>query len=104
LAVKPDKVPIACTLAVGDTGDRLGDWDRVLAAAVRRLALPTGGLRVEFDDTVDVAGLARLAAAEQECCAFFRFAVTVDHRGVALEVDAPSDAHDLIAGLFGTPT
>jgi DNA-binding transcriptional MerR regulator len=105
LTPKPDdEVPIACTLAVGDMGDRLGDWDRVLAAAVRRLALPTGGLRVEFDDTVDVAGLARLAVAEQECCAFFRFAVTVDHRGVALEVDAPSQAHDLIAGLFGTPT
>jgi DNA-binding transcriptional MerR regulator len=102
LTVKPDEVPIACTLAVGDMGDRLGDWDRVLAAAVRRLALPTGGLRVEFDNRVDVAGLARLAGAEQECCTFFRFTITVDHRGVALEVDAPAEAHDLIAGLFGT--
>jgi MerR family transcriptional regulator, copper efflux regulator len=99
-----DEVPIVCTLAAGDMRDRLAEWDRVLAATLRRLALPTGGLRVEFDDSVDVAGLARLAVAEQECCAFFRFAITVDHRGVALEVDAPSDAQDLVAGVFGTAT
>ena len=30
---KPEpEVPIACTLAVGDMGDRLGDWVGVLAA------------------------------------------------------------------------
>jgi MerR family transcriptional regulator, copper efflux regulator len=104
LGSKPDEVPIACTLAAGDIHDRLDAWDQVRAGAVRRLALPSGGLRVEFGEAVDVESLARLVVAEQACCAFFQFAITVDHRGVALEVDAPAEAHDLNAGLFGTPS
>jgi DNA-binding transcriptional MerR regulator len=96
-----DDPPIACTLGAAEMPDRLADWDRLLHHAVGRSALPSGGLRVEFDESVDVGDLARLVVAEQECCAFFRFAITIDGRGVALEVDAPADAHDLVAGLFG---
>ena len=81
--------------------DRLTEWTVLLRHAVARSALPSGGLRVEFDGSIDVGGLARLVVAEHECCAFFRFAITVDGRGVALEVDAPAGARDLVAGLFG---
>jgi DNA-binding transcriptional MerR regulator len=104
LVAKPEELPVACTLAPGDMHDRLDLWDRVLAGAIRRLALPSGGLRIEFGDSIDVESLAGLVVAEQGCCAFFRFAITVDHRGVALEVDAPAEARDLIAGMFGTPS
>ena len=45
----------------------------------------------------------RLAAAEQDCCRFFGFAITVDDRGVALEVRAPHDALDVVHALFGVP-
>ena len=31
------------------------------------------------------------------------FAITVDQRGVALEVSAPDGAHDLVAALLGQP-
>ena len=41
-------------------------------------------------------------AAEQECCMFFRFAITVDTRGVALEVTAPVAPIDQVCSLFGT--
>ena len=34
----------------------------------------------------------RLVAAEQDCCQFLRFAITVDTRGVGLEVRGPADA------------
>ena len=100
----PVEIPIACTLEAGAMGDRIADWDRVLAAAQQRVALPSGGVRVELDGTVDVADLTRLVVAEQACCAFFRFAITVDERGVALEVDAPTDAQDLITAVFGPAT
>jgi hypothetical protein len=42
-------------------------------------------------------------AAEQSCCSFFSFALTVDDRGVALEVRAPQDAAELVTAVFGAP-
>jgi len=101
---KPVEVPVVCTLGAAEVHDRLADWDRVLSTASRRLALPSGGVRVEFDASVDIGELAELVVAEQACCAFLRFAVTVDGRGVALEVDAPADALDLVTGMFGVPS
>lgn len=39
--------------------------------------------------------------AEQACCMFFRFVVTVDDRGAALEVTAPAAAPEIVHSLFG---
>ena len=102
----PDtEVSIACTLGAGEVSDRLAAWDRIKACATsRRLRLPSGGVRLEFEPGVDIGELAALVVAEQTCCAFFQFAVTVDGRGVGLEVDAPAEAMDLVAGLFGMPS
>jgi hypothetical protein len=44
---------------------------------------------------------ARLAAAEQACCAFFAFAITIDQRGIALEVRAPAAAEEAVTAVFG---
>lgn len=96
-------VPIACTLDPGSLPDRLADWQAVFAAAQGRFALDDGGLRIEFAATVDLGELARLIAAEQHCCAFFSFALTVDERGTALEVRAPHGAAEIVADLFGRP-
>jgi hypothetical protein len=46
--------------------------------------------------------IARLAAAEFECCSFFRFAVVIDASGVRLEIGAPPEAQHLIAEVFGS--
>jgi hypothetical protein len=53
---------------------------------------------------VDLGQLARLIGAEQRCCAFFTFTLTVDATGIALEVRAPELAADMVTGLFGTAT
>ena len=102
LEVKPTEVPIACTLEPGAMPDRLSDWSNVLDHATSRQQTGDGVLRIEFDSHVDVAELARLVAAEQHCCTFFSFAVTVDHRGTALEVRAPADAAAIVTELFGS--
>jgi DNA-binding transcriptional MerR regulator len=94
-------VPIACTLGAGAMTQRVDEWAAVLATARRRLALGDGGLRVEFGADVDVAELARLAVAEQQCCEFFSFALTVDSRGTALEIAAPEGADGIVTDLFG---
>ena len=96
-----EPIPIACTLEPSALPDRLDAWRSVLAGATSREELPDGGRRVEFADGVDVTELAGLVAAEQSCCAFFAFALTVDHRGIGLEVRAPEDAAPLIDALFG---
>jgi DNA-binding transcriptional MerR regulator len=93
--------PIACTLEPGAMPDRLAEWDTVLGRAEARIATADGGLRLEFGADVDLGEVARLVAAEQHCCAFFSFAITVDDRGSALEVRAPDDAAGMVAELFG---
>ena len=95
--------PIACTLAPDSLGGRLDDWQDVLSNATTRVAIP-GGVRVVLDDDTPMDELVRLAAAEHDCCLFFRFAITIDVRGVALEVTAPDDALSIVQSLFGAPS
>jgi MerR family copper efflux transcriptional regulator len=95
------EVPIACTLEPGAMPERRADWRAVLSHARTRIATADGGLRIEFDDDVELAELARVIAAEQHCCAFFSFALTVDQRGQALEVRAPEGASGIVGELFG---
>jgi len=100
LIAKPEDPPIACTLGAGDMDQRLRDWQDLLALVTDRTTLD-GGIRLAFAGTAPLDRIAALAAAEQGCCGFFRFALTVDHRGIGLEVRAPADAQDIVAGLFG---
>ena len=103
-----DEIPIACTLGAGEMATRLDEWNALLAAkqdllrgVVARRALDGGGLRLEFGAASDVSEIARLAAAEQGCCRFFDFALTIDDRGIALEVHVPPDAQPVLTALFG---
>lgn len=100
LIPKPD-TPIACTLDAGDMVGRLDEWRAVLRSVVARTPLPDG-MRLELEPEADVGEVARLAAAEQSCCAFFSFALVVDGRGTALEVRAPEDGQPVLASLFGS--
>jgi len=103
LTSKTTEAPIACTLDAGAMPERLADWRAILAHALARTTCSDGALRVELDGAVDVGELARIVAAEQQCCAFFSFAITVDHRGVALQVGAPAGAEEIVTSLFGQP-
>jgi len=105
LIAKPDvdDVPIACTLPADALRGHLDDWRALLRHAGRRVPLDDG-VRIEFAPSVPETELMRLVTAEQDCCQFLRFAITVDNRGIALEVRAPHDAGSIIEGLFGVPT
>jgi DNA-binding transcriptional MerR regulator len=93
--------PIACTLEAAQLPGRLEAWEAVLAQVSSRERTADGRLRLAFATGLDAAELAGLAAAEQACCSFFSFAVTLDSRGVALEVGAPEAAADVVAAVFG---
>ena len=101
LVAGPLDGPIACTLAPGAMTNRLAEWSPVLGRVQGRVATADGGLRLEFGDNVDLGELGRIVAAEQHCCGFFSFAITVDQRGSALEVRAPDGATEIVAELFG---
>lgn len=92
---------IACTLEPDAVQARLAHWRALLDQARGRSRTDEGSLRVDFDGGVDLVELARLVEAEQRCCAFFAFAITVDQRGVGLEVRTPEGADDLARALFG---
>jgi MerR family copper efflux transcriptional regulator len=99
-AVEP---AIACTLSAGSMKGRIADWNSLLTHVERRERID-GGVRSVFSSSVPITDLMRLVAAEQDCCQFFRFAITVDTRGVALEVRAPEDALSIVESMFGAPS
>lgn len=98
----PIDPPIACSLDATDMAARLAEWRAVLAGADERSSID-GGVRLELQSGAPLAEIARLVEAEHDCCSFFAFAITVDERGVGLEVRAPAGAEDLVEAVFGRP-
>jgi MerR family copper efflux transcriptional regulator len=94
------EVPIACTLRPDALRGQVEDWRALLRHAARRAGLEDG-VRVELLADTSLEELMRLVAAEQDCCQFLRFAITVDARGVGLEVRGPADARVIIESMFG---
>ncbi|MGI8794114.1 MAG: heavy metal-responsive transcriptional regulator, partial [Acidimicrobiales bacterium] len=76
-------------------------WRQVLMLVSDRAPTVDGGLRLSLREGAPLDEVTRLAVAEQGCCAFFSFALTIDDRGVALEVRAPADATEILHALFG---
>jgi MerR family transcriptional regulator, copper efflux regulator len=106
LTAKPaatNEPAVACTLSASSMKGRMADWQALLAHVECRERID-GGVRSVFATSVPIGDLMRLVAAEQDCCQFFRFALTVDTRGVALEVRAPEDAFSIVESMFGAPS
>jgi len=97
---EPASAVAACTLEPAELPGRLQEWKDFNVHVVVRTPLD-GGVRLELGDTAPVGELAQLMQAEQGCCVFFSFALTVDSRGVALEVRAPADGLAAVEALFG---
>lgn len=95
-----DTVPTVSTLTPQSMRSRLTDWQRLLSHIVRREPIDNG-LRATFGPETPLDELMRLVAAEQDCCQFFDFAITVDTRGIAIEVRSPPAALPVLQSLFG---
>jgi DNA-binding transcriptional MerR regulator len=92
---------IACTLEPVAVPGRVTHWQEVVALAVGRTAVD-GGVALTFPAHEGLAArLAGLAAAEQECCPFFGFTIRLSPGQIHLEVQAPADAADVVAAMFG---
>lgn len=94
-----DPVPVACSLTADQYGIRMQDW-RALLDGAPRAALPDGGIRVRLP--IARAGqLAELVVAEQQCCPFFTFRLTLAGDHVELDAHAPDGVEALVTALFG---
>jgi hypothetical protein len=94
---------VVCTLDGGQEAmaRRVSEWAAVTGLA-RERGPADGGITLVYDRSSDVAGeLARLAAAEADCCSFFTFTLTVSARGMWFTATAPPEAADVVTALFG---
>lgn len=97
-----DTAPVACSLTADQYSARVQEW-RALLDGAHREALSNGGIRVRLP--IGRAGqLAQLAVAEQQCCPFFTFQLTLAGDHAELDAHAPDGAEALVAGLFGEQT
>jgi MerR family transcriptional regulator, copper efflux regulator len=87
-----------CSLTADQHGTRIQDWDAMLDGAHRE-GLPDGGIRIRLP-IGRADQLARLVVAEQQCCPFFTFRLTIAGEHVELDAHAPDGAEALIKGLF----
>jgi len=95
-----DTGAIACSLNPESVGARIEDWNRLLTSATTRVTV-VNGIRVGWNRDVDIAALAELAAAEQDCCSFFYFYIGIGSDGVSLQVTGPDDTQEIINAVFG---
>jgi DNA-binding transcriptional MerR regulator len=103
LSAKPvprDEVPIACTFGAGEMQGRITDWQEALHDVTRREPIE-GGVRVYLPRTKPIARLASLIEAEQTCCQFFTFTLTIGIDTICLDATGPEGAEDIIHALVG---
>ncbi len=102
---RPSPLPLACTLGPDDGRSRLLRWQRLNRIATHAAHFDDGQLEVRYQPGPGVQEeLAALAAAEQECCSFAVWSVSVVGGQPVLNVRAPTGAPDAvapIAALFG---
>jgi MerR family copper efflux transcriptional regulator len=89
--------PVACSLDGQAMGDRIRQWQNLLAGAERQPILD--GLRLTMP-AARAAQIAELAAAEQQCCPFFDFRIHLTGQRLHLEIRAPAEAAAMIADLI----
>lgn len=95
------EMPVACTLGGAELGERTAQWQALITRATSREEI-ADGVRLTFPSTAELAAeLASLAAAEQDCCAFFDFTLNLAPARLTLTVRAPEAAGSLLADLFG---
>jgi hypothetical protein len=100
-----DSIPVpvlACTLSAPAAAERAGRWDAFLHENLLRRSATPRGVRLELRPRPAVAAeLDALVAAERECCAFLTMRVRRAGDRLVLEVDAPAEAREIVAAMFG---
>ncbi|CAN5506019.1 hypothetical protein BH10ACT1_BH10ACT1_11690 [soil metagenome] len=102
----PHAAPITCSLGPGQVIDRVDDWRRLLASLVGLPRRTTDGATVSITvtlapDPATAGRAAALAAAEQACCAFIDFDLSITRTGIELTATAPTEGEAVLDALLG---
>jgi DNA-binding transcriptional MerR regulator len=100
LPVAGERMIASCTLGAAELKKRLADW-RLLRGRATQLEPILGGTRLSFAADQPIEPIARLAALESECCAFYTFTLRVDGPRRQLEISAGIGGESAVAGLLG---
>jgi DNA-binding transcriptional MerR regulator len=95
--VAAEPAPIACSLGSGDYSTRVAEWRDLLADAPR--VDIDGGVRVTLP-TSALEHAAALAAAEQQCCAFYGIRIDLHGSTFDLTLTAPPGAAFMLDDLL----
>jgi hypothetical protein len=90
----------SCTLGTAELKQRLADW-RALRDRATQVEQISGGTRLRFAADEPIEPIARLAALESECCAFYTFTLRVDGPARQLEITAGIGGDPAVAALLG---
>ncbi|MFN2419051.1 MAG: MerR family transcriptional regulator [Candidatus Limnocylindria bacterium] len=90
----------ACTLDAAELKQRLADWRALRDRAMQPEPIP-GGIRLTFAQDEPAEPIARLAALESECCAFYTFTLRVDGPRRQLEISAGVGGEPAVQALLG---
>jgi len=97
------RIPIACTLATDEMGERAAEWREFVTQNVVARARPTSNvarLRLRDGDEAALAAI-DLARREKKCCAFFNFSIEPQPDATWLVIEAPDEAAALVDLLWG---
>lgn len=95
-------LPVACTLGLEDRAERMRRWHLLVERAVPTVRRIGHQLEVQFQPGPEVHDeLKALAGAEQKCCAFVAWSVTVEAEHPVLHVIAPPDQPGNIESIMG---
>ena len=90
----------ACTLPTAERPLRLAEFDTLFAEHLTGSTWIDDRLRLELTGGDGLRDrVADLAARESECCSFFDFSLSGAGDTIVLEVGAPPERHDILAGL-----
>ncbi|MDG4826866.1 hypothetical protein O7635_33890 [Asanoa sp. WMMD1127] len=94
-------VPDACTLPTAAQPLRVAEFRSLFARAAESVERVDGRhLRIRLRGEPGLADAVRdLAARENDCCAFFTFAVTTDDSAVLLDAKVPAAYAEVLDGL-----
>ena len=79
----------------------IADWQAVLGSASERSATADRRLRISSRLATWTSPNSNSIEAEQQCCTFFSFALTIDQCGIVVEVYVPEGAAEIVDTVFG---
>ena len=95
-----DPIPIACTLSADRVDGRVGEW-RALVALAEQRERTTEGVRLTLPRSANLQFVVGLLEAEQRCCRFFTFTLTITNVCVVVEISVPADARSILDEIVG---